>query len=68
MVLRSIRRVSMSIKTSISMPDIVFFVATKKAELLFGGNFSSYISWLISMDNIEQMKEATKTNPSNHSI
>jgi len=42
------------------MPDIIFFIATKKAKLLFGDNFSAYLSYLVSMDNIEELKEQVK--------
>ncbi|MBU3173386.1 hypothetical protein [Clostridium estertheticum] len=54
----------MSKKVGISVPDIVYKFAKIKADLLFGGNISSYISNLIFIDNLEQIKKETSISKS----
>lgn len=54
----------MSVKKGVSLPDIVYKVAKKKADLLFGKNLSAYISYLISIDNLEEIKKEGPEKPS----
>ena len=53
-----------AVKVGISIPEIVHKVAKEKAKLLFGNNISSYISNLISLDNLEEIKKELKKEKS----
>lgn len=46
----------MSKKKTISLPDHITSIADKKSKVMFGGNFSSYLQYLICNDNMDEVK------------
>lgn len=52
-----IRRLEMSKKRTISLQDHIASIADRKSRLMFGGNFSGYLQYLICSDNADEVKK-----------
>jgi hypothetical protein len=52
------------VKTAISLQETIYKKGKRKADMLFGGNFSGYVGYLISKDGlgIDSCKEELKNN------
>lgn len=48
----------MSKKRTISLPDHITTIAEKKSKVMFGGNFSCYLQYLICGDNKDEVEKA----------